>query len=216
MSNATETYNPTKPAAAHSDDEVREGPDFRTLRSSMPEMISDETVLGLARQVIETRWNTIRDSRLDEVVGDFVEQLLICDPELEKVDRIVITKNEDGVSVEFKKERAPRWTEQTYLQHAGAFTKEYRSERHPDASGNYTLRIAAGRNEDEKVFMELEEPSGRVLAFPPRNAESPVDNAQRKEVSSISRLLRDSTHKTTLSVWQYFGLKRSDDERNEG
>jgi hypothetical protein len=183
----------------------------------MPETIPDETVLGLARQSIEARWVNIRDSRSDELVGQFVADMLECNPELEKVNQIVISRDEDGISVEFKKARAPRWTEETYAAQQGEFSKEYRSERHPDASGVYSLSIKAGRNEDEKVFMELTEPSGRVLAFPPRNAENAVDTAERKEVSSISRLLRDSTHKTTLSVWQYFGLKRADeDESNEG
>lgn len=212
----SDTYTPTKPAKAHTDDEVRQAPDFQTLRGLMPEVVSDEKVLDLARDAIEARWVTIRDSRRDELVSEFVERMLECDPELEKVNRIEITREEDGISVEFRKARAPRWTEETYAENLGTFTKEYRSERHPEASGEYKLVIAGGRNENEKVSMELTEPSGRVLAFPPANAEAPVDNAERKEVTSISRLLRDSSHRTTLSVWQYFNLKREDEESDEG
>ena len=83
MSSTTETYTPTKPAAAHSDDEVREGPDFRNLRSVMPETIPDETVLGLARQSIEARWVSIRDNRRDELV----ELRLMVDAARRRCDR---------------------------------------------------------------------------------------------------------------------------------
>lgn len=223
MTDSTTTPTPTKPVEAMSEDEIRSGPDFQDLRSRMPEEIKDEQVLSIARNILKIRWESVRDARRDEVIGDFVSRLLEVDPSLEKVTQIVLTRGEDGLSVEFKKARAPRWSEDTYAEHLGEFTKEYRSEKHAEASGVYTLRIAEGRNADEKVSMEVTEPSGRVLAFPPvdadnqagRLANGDVDpDADRVECSSISRLLRDSKHATTLSVWQYFGLKR--EESNEG
>lgn len=211
-------WTPTKPAEAYNDEEVKQAPDFVSLRSIMPAVIDDAKVLELARNAIEARWVTIRDSRRDELVTEFVNNLLECDPELQKVNRIEISLDDDGISVEFKKARAVRWTEETYRNFVGEYSKEYRSERHPSASGEYKLRIAEGRNEGEVVFMELTEPSGKVLSFPPLNTESPVGRdadgkrlaeAQVVECTSISRLLRDSDHKTTLSVWQYFNLGKS-------
>jgi len=216
-------WTPDKPAAAFSVEEVREAPDFKTLRSVMPPEVEDEKVLELARQSIEARWVTIRDNRRNELVEEFVESLRVCDPELAKVSRIEISISEDGLSMEFKRERAPRWDEAEYRKHLGSYEKEYTSNKHPEASGKYRLTIEAGRSENEPVFMRLTEPSGNVLQFPPVNAEAPVGRdekgnrvagAELVECSSISRLLRDSTHKTTLSVWQYFGLKREGEGEN--
>jgi hypothetical protein len=193
----------------------------------------EETILRLTRDNIEARWTVIRDSRLDEVVTEFLATLRECDPDLQKVNRIEITLDDEGShSVAFRKARAPRWDEDTYAENIGSYEKEYNSVKHADASGTYRLDIRAGRSEAEKVYMELTEPSGRVFAFPPENENTlvgreggkpngnPVAGAQRVECPSISRLLRDSSHKTTLSVWQYFNLKRSDegegDEGSEG
>ena len=189
----------------------------------MPPEVEDEKVLELARQSIEARWVTIRDNRRNELVEEFVEQLRVCDPELAKVSRIEISISEDGLSMEFKRERAPRWDESSYAKHVGSYEKEYTSTKHPEASGKYRLEIATGRNENETVFMRLVEPSGKILQFPPENEDSPlgrnekgdrVTDADVVECSSISRLLRDSTHKTTLSVWQYFGLNKGSDENS--
>lgn len=222
MSDST-VWTPDRPAAAFTDEEIREVPDFQTLRSVMPPEVEDEKVLELARQTIEARWVTIRDNRRNELVEEFVEQLRVCDPELSKVSRIEISISEDGLSMDFKRERAPRWDETSYAKHVGTYEKEYTSTKHPDASGKYKLEIREGRSEGEQVFMLLTEPSGKVLQFPAENDESlrgrdsegnRVADADVVECSSISRLLRDSTHKTTLSVWQYFGLNKGNDENN--
>jgi len=208
-------WTPDKPSAAFSEEEVRQAPDFQTLRSVMPPSISDENVAELAKNAIEARWLQIRDSRRTERLDAFVNDLRVCEPEeLAKVDRIIITLSEDGNTMEFKRERAPRWNEETYAEKRGVYTKEYTSTRHPDASGEYRLDIEAGRREGEAVFMKLTQPDGRVLQFPPADPENPVgdENSDVREVTSISRLLRDSSHKTTLSVWQYFGLARDEDE----
>ena len=220
MSNSeTTVWSPDKPAAAFTEDEIRQAPDFKTLRGVMPESVEDEKVLDLARQTIEARWVTIRDDRRSELVESFVERLRECDPDLAKVSRIEITLSDEGTSMEFKKERAPRWDAETYASRAGSYSKEYTSAKHPESSGEYKLEIAGGRNENETVFMRLIEPSGRVLQFPAVNEDSlvgrdaegnPAAGADVVECSSISRLLRDSSHKTTLSVWQYFNLKRED------
>jgi len=207
VSNAS-TWTPDKPAAAFSDEEVKETPAFSGLRDLMPVGMAEETILKLARDNIEARWVTIRDNRRNELVEEFVSTLLVCDPELATVSQILINRSdEEGLSVEFKRERAPRWKEETYAEHVGSYEKEYTSSKHPDASGIYKLDIERGRTEGEPVFMRLTQPNGRILQFPPVDAKSPVEG----EVSSISRLLRDSTHKTTLSVWQYFGLKRAEE-----
>lgn len=217
MSNTETVWSPDKPAAAFSEDEIRQAPDFKTLRGVMPESVEDEKVLELARQTIEARWVTIRDDRRSEIVEEFVSRLRECDPELSKVSRIEVTLSDEGTSMEFKKERAPRWDADTYASRAGSYTKTYDSSKHPESSGEYKLDIEAGRNENETVFMRLTEPSGKVLQFPPANEEAllgrdaegnRVADADVVECSSISRLLRDSSHKTTLSVWQYFNLKR--------
>ena len=222
MSNQN-VWTPDKPAAAFTVDELRETSDFKDLQERMAGLVEEEKVIALTRDIIEARWVSVRDARRGELVEEFVTKMRECDPDLSKVNQLVITlDDEDGHTFETKKARAPRWSEDTYAQHIGeTFTKEYNSDKYTDASGEYSLRIAAGRNENEKVFMELTEPSGRVLAYPPVDAENPVGrtedgkpdaNAERVECSSISRLLRDSSHRTTLSVWQYFGLQREDSD----
>ena len=221
MSNQN-VWPPDKPAAAFTVEELRETSDFQDLQERMAGLVDEEKVIALTRDIIEARWVSVRDTRRGELVDEFVAKMRECDPDLAKVNQFVITlDDEDGNSFETKKARAPRWSEDTYAQHIGeTLTKEYNSDKYTDASGEYKLRIAEGRNENEKVFMELTEPSGRVLAYPPVDAENPVGrledgkadpNAERVECSSISRLLRDSSHRTTLSVWQYFGLSREED-----
>jgi len=226
----TTVWTPDKPASAFTEEEVRQAPDFRTLRDVMPEAVKDEKVLELALGAIEARWVTIRDNKRDELVETFVARLRECDPELAKVSRIEISFDEDGISMEFKRERAPRWDAKTYATRIGTYYKEYTSAKHPDSSGEYRLDIVAGRHDDEDVFMRLTEPSGNVLQYPPVDEKNLVGriepfvigtdkdgkeiredrdaDAELVECSSISRLLRDSSHKTTLSVWQYFGLNR--------
>ena len=145
-----------------------------------------------------------------------VEQITRLFPEAAKATFALIPLTVEH-GIEFKRTMKHRFYEQDYAEHVGTHTKTYNSTKNPEVSGEYKLNVAPGRTSSEKVFMELREPSGRVLAYPPVDTKNPVGrtedgkpdaNAERVECSSISSLLKDSTLGSSKSLHQVFGLQK--------
>ena len=54
--NWTRVWVPTKPESEFSDDEIRETPAYTTIRKTLPLGVSDDVVMRLARETVQTIW----------------------------------------------------------------------------------------------------------------------------------------------------------------
>lgn len=203
----------TKPPKDHSDDEIRARPEYSKCQGLLPSSTPVAVVTQLTRTTLEAAWGQILPQRMSEAGRAFVDELRKLGQAIGDAQIIVSISKDDEVSVECQSTPATqgKWKAETYAQHVGDYTHEFKSGRDTSAHGTYRLRIAHGRREGETVFIELHEPGGRVLAFPPLNPDKPVVSATLVEVGSISQLMRSSSMKSQgqVPLWQVFRLAPS-------
>ena len=208
-----------------SEEAILQSPEFRALRASLPaSLLSDEDVIVLMRKKQEENAQEARKST--ETFRAGFNAVIALDPgrqnlllliqlfflvlrklyaDLGSVAAVDVSFEASGkVGVSFRSARAARWYDATWASYIGNYESHYLSARYPESNGLYKLAVLPARTAQEGVHIQLHEPSGRILSYPPAVKGQLVDTPMFTEVTSVTRMQDLTTLKAGAPLHAWF------------
>jgi len=200
---------PNKPADKYSDDEIKALDIYKSLRSFSGRVVKDPQVLSTTRDMIAQMWKGAQQQALrDEILPVFAAALARG---IEVGEAITIYPDGSYCPAKGTGDRF-KLGDYAKLIGKGPFLHTVKQARTATKNGTYSLFIEEALPGSQKPFSaRLVQKNGNksapVIVFPPADPEAPKETAERKEVASMSQMMKASDLQSPLTPGVVFRLK---------